>query len=157
MNYDLLWSKVLDNISVIVNSLVYNTWFEKTKLQKIENNEATIIVPTEIHRKHLNDKYSKDIINCLFNETHQTLDLNFILEDEIIAANNVSTFPVDNSSGLAYRPFQKSTADPVPCTCIDHKLCVFLCLFTVTLHIQSFHGYNTPNSLHQGSHRLFQQ
>ena len=97
MNYDLLWSKVLDNISVIVNSLVYNTWFEKTKLQKIENNEATIIVPTEIHRKHLNDKYSKDIINCLFNETHQTLDLNFILEDEIIAANNVSTFPVDNN------------------------------------------------------------
>ena len=42
MNYDLLWSKVLENIKVSVTSLVYITWFENTKLLKIENNEAVI-------------------------------------------------------------------------------------------------------------------
>lgn len=100
MNYDLLWSKVLDNISLIVNSLVYSTWFEKTKLEKIENNEATIIVPTEIHRKHLNDKYSKDIINELYKETHQMYDLNFILEDEITNSKEVSINTIDDNTNL---------------------------------------------------------
>ena len=34
MNYDLLWSKVLENIKESVTSLVYITWFENTKLHK---------------------------------------------------------------------------------------------------------------------------
>ena len=84
MNYDLLWSKVLNNIKPTVTSLVYVTWFENTKLYKIDNNEATIIVPMEIHRKHLNEKYLKDIVNALFLETKQTYDIIFILEDEIV-------------------------------------------------------------------------
>ena len=83
MNYDLLWSKVLDNIKPSVTSLVYITWFENTKLYKIENNEATIIVPMEIHRKHLNEKYLDEIVNSIFKETNKMYDILFILEDEI--------------------------------------------------------------------------
>ena len=89
MNYDLLWSKVLDNIKPIVTSLVYITWFENTKLYKIDNNEATIIVPMEIHRKHLNEKYLNEIINSLFKETNHMYDIVFILEDEIVNNNQI--------------------------------------------------------------------
>ncbi len=96
MNYDLLWSKVLENIKVSVTSLVYATWFEETKLQKIENNEAIIIVPMEIHRKHLNDKYLKDIINALYNETNQVYEIKFVLKDELVENENNSTNIVDN-------------------------------------------------------------
>ena len=98
MNYDLLWSKVLENIKASVTSLVYITWFENTKLYKIENNEATIIVPMEIHRKHLNDKYLKDIINSLYNETNQVYEISFILEDELIENEKISTNDVDKAS-----------------------------------------------------------
>ena len=98
MNYDLLWSKVLENIKVSVTSLVYVTWFENTKLYKIENNEATIIVPMEIHRKHLNDKYLKEIINALYSETNQVYDITFILEDELVDNEKNSTNNVDNNN-----------------------------------------------------------
>lgn len=96
MNYDLLWSKVLENIKTSVTSLIYITWFENTKLYKIEGNEATIIVPMEIHRKHLNDKYLKDIINALYAETNQVYEINFILEDELVETEKLSTTPVEN-------------------------------------------------------------
>ncbi len=97
MNYDLLWSKVLENIKELVTSLVYITWFQNTKLYKIENNEATIIVPMEINRKHLTDKYLQDIINALFKETNKIYDISFILEDEIVENEKISTTVVDNT------------------------------------------------------------
>ena len=95
MNYDLLWSKVLENISLVVNSLIYTTWFDKTKLYKIEGNEATIIAPSEIHRNRLNDYYLQDIINSLQKETNQIYEINILLEDEISDKNNLSTNTVD--------------------------------------------------------------
>ena len=96
MDYDLLWSKVLENIKLSVSSLVYITWFEKTRIYKIENNEVTIVVPMDIHRKHLNEKYLKEITDNLFKETNQLYDVSFILEDEINSNENLSTPIVEN-------------------------------------------------------------
>lgn len=110
MNYDLLWSKVLDNIKPKVTSLVYITWFENTKLYKIENNEATIIVPMEIHRKHLSEKYLNEIINSLFKETNQMYEIIFILEDEI-TNNDEKIIPtnLDNNSEKEKIDFKHSS------------------------------------------------
>ncbi len=83
MNTDLVWSKFLNKIETEVNSIVYKTWFSNTKLHELKDNIATIIVPMEIHRKHLNDSYLKVIIDTLFLITNQMYDVNFILEDEI--------------------------------------------------------------------------
>ena len=52
----------------------------------------------EIHRKHLNDKYLKDIINSLYNETNQVYEISFILEDELIENEKISTNDVDKAS-----------------------------------------------------------
>ncbi len=83
MNYDLLWSKVLEKIKPEVTSIVYKTWFQNTKLFKIEDNIATIIVPLEIHRKHLNEVYLDKIVGTLATETNEIYEISFILEDEI--------------------------------------------------------------------------
>ena len=98
MDYDQLWSKVLEDISDLVNSLIYSTYFECTKLYKIDGNEATIIVPYEVYREHLTKFYLNDIVNCLKKETNQVYDINFILEDEIKTnANELSTPIVENN------------------------------------------------------------
>ena len=89
MNTDLIWSKFLDKVQTEVNSIVYATWFSNTNLYKIKDNIATITVPMEIHRKHLNDSYSKLITDTLFLITNQMYDLNFILEDEIKKEDNI--------------------------------------------------------------------
>ncbi len=98
MNYGLLWSKVLENIKMSVTSLIYTTWFENTKLYKIDGNIVTIIVPMDIHRKHITEKYLKDITDALYIETNQIYDINIILEDEITEQEKLSTPIVDNSN-----------------------------------------------------------
>ena len=73
MNYDLLWSKVLEDVRTMVNEIIYSTWFATAKLYKIENNEATIIVPTEIHRSRLQNVYFQELTNSFFKETNDEL------------------------------------------------------------------------------------
>jgi chromosomal replication initiator protein len=87
MNYDLLWSKVLEDIRTMVNEIIYSTWFATAKLYKIENNEATIIVPTEIHRNRLQDVYFQELTSALFKETNVEYDISFVLEDELVDNN----------------------------------------------------------------------
>ena len=102
MNYDLLWSKVLDIIKNEVNSIVYKTWFENTRLYKIENTTATIVVQIFTQKKRLseNENYLSLIINALHENTNQIYDINFLLEDEInekTIEQEVSTEKVENN------------------------------------------------------------
>ena len=99
MNYDQLWSKVLEDMRELVNSLIFDTYLKCTKLYKIEGNEATITVPYKIYIEHISRNYLNDIVNCLQKETNQLYDIKFMLEDEII--NNkeeLSTTIVENSN-----------------------------------------------------------
>lgn len=83
MNVDLLWNKFLERIKNDVNSMVYKTYFECTKLISKEENKLIFSVPNDICRKRL-DSYYYDIINAIFLElTNQTYDLKFILEEEV--------------------------------------------------------------------------
>ena len=101
MDYDHLWSKVLENISCLVTSLIYETYFKCTRLYKLDENEATIVVPYDIYRDHLTTFYLTDIVNCLKKETNRTYEINFILEDEINdAKEELSTTIVENESDI---------------------------------------------------------
>ena len=66
MNLDVLWSQFLDKIKSELSSLSYDTWFSDTKLYKLDNNKAYIIVPMAIHKKHLSNNYSDLIKENLF-------------------------------------------------------------------------------------------
>ena len=83
MKYEKIWNQVLKRIKNNVNSLVYATWFSDTKLYKIKNNNARIIVNTELHQRHLTEKYSKMITEALYEVTGEKHYLSFDLEDSV--------------------------------------------------------------------------
>lgn len=91
MNTDIIWSNLLNQFKDDLASLAYETWFKDTKLYKIDNGKATIIVPMPIHKKHLLDNYSSKIINTLFDITNSNYDLDFLLEEEIIKEDKKNT------------------------------------------------------------------
>ena len=84
MNYDIVWSKVLEQIKNDLSSISYITWFQDTKLYKFENEKAYIIVPMQIHKKHLIDNYSELIISKLQEITNTSYELILLLNEEIV-------------------------------------------------------------------------
>ncbi len=89
MNVDVLWANFLTQVKDELSSLAYDTWFKDTNLYKLENSKAIIIVPMQIHKKHLADKYSSFIIDKLNLITGTNFELEFILNDEIDKLNNL--------------------------------------------------------------------
>ena len=83
MNVDVLWIKILKQLETELNSLAYTTWFSETSLYKLDKNIAYIVVPMQVHKRHLNDNYSDLIIERLQNETNNTYELEFLLSSEI--------------------------------------------------------------------------
>ena len=83
MNVDVLWTNFLTQVKDELSSLAYDTWFKDTSLYKLDNGKAIIIVPMQIHKKHLADKYSTLIVDKLNNITGTNFELDFILNDEI--------------------------------------------------------------------------
>ncbi len=83
MNVDVLWTNFLSQIKDELSSLAFDTWFKDTNLYKLEEGKAIIIVPMQIHKKHLADKYSSMIIERLNTITGTNFELEFILNDEI--------------------------------------------------------------------------
>ncbi|MCI8568687.1 MAG: chromosomal replication initiator protein DnaA [Bacilli bacterium] len=83
MNVDILWSNLLSQIKDELTSLSYSTWFSETKLYKLDNEIAYIIVPMPIHKKHLIDNYSSLITTKLADLTGANYELNLLLNEEI--------------------------------------------------------------------------
>ena len=83
MNVDVLWQNFLNQIKDELSSLAYNTWFVDTKLYKLDNGKAIIIVPMQIHKKHMEDNYIDQIKYILNNITGTNFEIEFLLEEEI--------------------------------------------------------------------------
>lgn len=83
MDENQLWNMFLDKIKDEMSPISFDTWFKDTYLYKIENNKAIVIVPMQLHKKNLNEKY-KDLICEIFNNiTSSNYEFEFLLEDEI--------------------------------------------------------------------------
>ena len=83
MNTDIVWSNLLNELKDELSSLAYDTWFNDTKLYKLDKGVAYIIVPMPIHKRHLNDFYGEIIINKLNKLTNSNYELKFYLQEEI--------------------------------------------------------------------------
>ena len=80
---DVIWSNLLSQLKDKLTSLSYDTWFKETKLHKLGNGKAQIIVPMPIHKKHLMDSYSDLITSKLYEITNSEYELSFLLIEEI--------------------------------------------------------------------------
>ena len=107
MNYDEIWENFLIKIKDLVSPFSYETWFTDTKLVNIKNNIATIIVPTNLHKKHLADNYKNEMEGVLSSITGNTFSFDFILESENI--NIVNSFV--NNSEFEEDSFRQSFSD----------------------------------------------
>ena len=80
---NVIWNNTLTQIKEELASLTFNTWFNDTKLNKIDNDIAFIIVPMPIHKRHLQENYYNLISDKMFEVTGTQYDLEFLLEEEI--------------------------------------------------------------------------
>ena len=98
MNTDIVWSNLLNELKDELSSLAYNTWFNETKLYKLDNGVASIIVPMPIHKRHLNDFYGEIIINKLNKLTNSNYELKFYLQEELEDDDEITLLGEDNNS-----------------------------------------------------------
>ena len=72
--------------------MLYETWFQDTKLYSINSNVATVIVPMNIHKKHLKENYEQLIEDTFSEVAGSDFKFDFILQDEI-KTNNIELMP----------------------------------------------------------------
>ena len=83
MDIENIWSVFLEKIEMKVKPVLFQTWFKDTKLINLNNNTATVIVPLDVHKKHLKENYN-DIIKETFMEiTGSIYNFNYITENEV--------------------------------------------------------------------------
>ena len=84
MDDKILWSKVLDNISNIVDPLSYSTWFKNIDFIGIEDSSVRLVIPIMWYKNHI-DKNYKDLILSSFNEllTNSVDNIKYILKDNV--------------------------------------------------------------------------
>lgn len=112
MNVDVLWTNFLSQVKDEISSLAFDTWFKDTSLHKLDNGKAIIIVPMQIHKKHLADKYSSLIIDKLNGITGTNFEIEFFLDDElkvIEEKNNSNSILVsEENRGVPPNTFQSN-------------------------------------------------
>ena len=67
MDDKLLWSKVLDNISNIVDPLSYETWFKNIDFIGMDGSSIRLVIPIMWYKSHIDRNYKELILNS-FNE-----------------------------------------------------------------------------------------
>ena len=86
---DIIWNNFLDKIKEQISSISFEAWFKDTKLYKINGNTAIIIVPLNLHKKHLTENYITLIEETFNNLTGTNFNFSFLLEDEVENEENV--------------------------------------------------------------------
>lgn len=83
MDINKLWDIFLEKIKLKVSKISYDTWFKDTKLYKLENNKAIIVVQMHIQKKNLKENYN-DLIEEVFTEVSgSNFKFEYLLEEEV--------------------------------------------------------------------------
>lgn len=106
MNTDILWNNFLEKIKERISPLSYDTWFKDTRLHRIDKNMAIIIVPMNLHKKHLEENYIDEIEDIFNSMTGTNFNFQFKLSEEIDEENKIFDEVIE-SIGV---PYQSSEA-----------------------------------------------
>lgn len=108
MDINTIWSLFLEKIKAELDPILYETWFMDTKLIELNDNTAKILVPMQVHKKHLKENYN-NLIEEIFTEiTGSNFKFEYLLEEEIV--KNV-TIDVDKV-GVPSNNLFESNLDP---------------------------------------------
>ena len=112
MDINILWNKFLDKIKEKISSLSYEAWFKDTKLHSLSDGQATIIVPMNLHKKHLMENY-KDEMEEIFNQlTGTNFSFVFKLENEIEDVTEVINIDNITNNGVPMQSNESANLNP---------------------------------------------
>ena len=107
MDINTIWNLFLEKIKTELDPILYETWFMETKLFEINNNVATIIVPMQVHKKHLKENYNSLIEDVFTEITGTNFKFEYLLEEEITKNITIDT----NEIGVPYNNMFESNLD----------------------------------------------
>ena len=107
MNTEIIWNNFLGKIKERISSLSYETWFKDTRLYKIDNGTAVIVVPMSLHKKHLEENYLDEIEEIFNSITGTIFNLQFRLENEITQEKEVNEETIISTESVGV-PYQSS-------------------------------------------------
>lgn len=80
---DSIWDSFLSHIKNYLTPVLYEIWFSETKLIRLDDKQATILVPMDVHKKHLKDDYY-GLVEKIFTEvTGSNFKFEFLTQEEI--------------------------------------------------------------------------
>ncbi len=98
MDVNNIWSVFLAKIEVKLKPVLYQTWFKDTHLKSITADTATIIVPYDVHKKHLTDNYGNIIQETFMEVTGSIYKFKYLTEDEVKNEETVTEIKENDSS-----------------------------------------------------------
>ena len=84
MNNNINWDDFLNIIKSKLDPIPFETWFHDTKLSKIDDSTVNILVPTNFHKKYINNYYYDLVEETIMLLTGKTYNISFIVEDDVI-------------------------------------------------------------------------
>lgn len=83
MDINKLWNIFLDKIKTRISKISFDTWFADSKLYKIVDNKAIVVVSMHIQKKNLKENYN-ELIEEIFTEVSgSNFKFEYLLEEEI--------------------------------------------------------------------------
>ena len=67
MDLNNIWNEFLNKIKNRLSPMLYETWFQDTRLKSIDDNIVNVVVPMSVHKKHLKENYF-DLIDEIFTD-----------------------------------------------------------------------------------------
>ncbi len=110
MNTDTLWNNFLEMIKEQVSSLSFETWFKDTKLHDLTDTNAIVVVPMQLHIKHLTENY-KDLMEKIFNSLTGT-NFNFVFKLESEVSDKENNITQDIQAGVPYQSAVDANLNP---------------------------------------------
>jgi len=108
MDVESIWNSFLKKIEEYLNPMLFEAWFSETKLIELNENKAKVLVPMQVHKKHLKENYN-DLVENIFNQiTGSNFMVEYVTEEEI--ENNII---IDSDNvGVPYSQNFESNLDP---------------------------------------------
>ena len=72
MDISNIWNLFLEKVKDMLDPILYETWFMDTKLIDLNDSSAKVLVPMQVHKKHLKENYN-DLVEEIFTEITGTI------------------------------------------------------------------------------------
>ena len=99
MDLENIWIVFLKKMEMKLKPVLFQTWFQDTKLIKLENDLAVIQVPLDVHTKHLKENYNDLIKETLLEITDNLYNIKYLTEEEIKEISKEET-NIENSKAI---------------------------------------------------------